>query len=51
MTALDGSGSEHERRGAYTKARDLLDGILVVPPKAIAVLETENRLALAPKAS
>lgn len=48
-TALDSSGSEHERRGAYTKARDLLDGILVVPPKAIEVLETQHRLALAPK--
>jgi hypothetical protein len=49
-TALDGAGSEHERRSAYAKARDLLDGILVVPPKAIEVLESKHRLALAPKA-
>ncbi|QKZ20352.1 hypothetical protein [Streptomyces chartreusis] len=47
--ALDSSGSEHERRGAYAKARALLDGVLVVPPKAIEVLETQHRLALAPK--
>lgn len=49
-TALDtGSGSEHERRSAYAKARDLLDGILVVPPQAVAALEGNHRLALAPK--
>ncbi|MGW0844199.1 DUF2786 domain-containing protein [Streptomyces sp. NPDC002787] len=48
-TALDSSGSEHERRSAYAKARDLLDGVLVVPPKAIEVLENKHRLALAPK--
>ncbi|WP_331720849.1 hypothetical protein OG306_40410 (plasmid) [Streptomyces sp. NBC_01241] len=49
-TALDnGSGSEHERRSAYAKARKLLDGILVVPPQAVAALENSHRLALAPK--
>lgn len=49
-TALDtGSGSEHERRTAYSKARKLLDGILVVPPQAVAALEDGHRLALAPK--
>ncbi|MEV4042811.1 DUF2786 domain-containing protein [Streptomyces sp. NPDC049744] len=49
-TALDsGSGSEHERRSAYAKARKLLDGILIVPPQAVAVLEDSHRLALAPK--
>lgn len=49
-TALDmGSGSEHERRSAYAKARDLLDGILVVPPQAVATLENNHRLVLAPK--
>ncbi|MFJ4342997.1 DUF2786 domain-containing protein [Streptomyces sp. NPDC088915] len=49
-TALDtGSGSEHERRSAYAKARKLLDGILVVPPQAVAALEDSHRLALAPK--
>jgi hypothetical protein len=47
-TALDGSGSEHERRSAYTKARTLLDGILVVPPKAIEALEAKHRLAVTP---
>lgn len=46
-TALDtASGSEHERRSAYAKARSLLDGVLVVPPKAIEALETTHRLAL-----
>lgn len=44
-----GSGSEHERRSAYAKARKLLDGILVVPPQAVAALEEGQRLALAPK--
>ncbi|RPK32418.1 hypothetical protein EES39_38690 [Streptomyces sp. ADI92-24] len=49
-TALDtGTGSDHERRSAYAKARDLLDGILVVPPQAVAALEDTHRLALAPK--
>ncbi|MFE3609767.1 hypothetical protein [Streptomyces goshikiensis] len=49
-TALDtGSGGEHERRAAYAKARRLLDGILVVPPQAVAALEDGHRLALAPK--
>ncbi|MFH8642065.1 DUF2786 domain-containing protein [Streptomyces goshikiensis] len=49
-TALDtGSGSEHERRAAYAKAGRLLDGILVVPPQAVAALEDSHRLALAPK--
>ncbi|WP_281912422.1 hypothetical protein [Streptomyces olivaceus] len=49
-TALDtGSGNEHERRSMYAKARKLLDGILVVPPQAVAALEDSHRLALAPK--
>ncbi|MGA5643328.1 hypothetical protein ACPCTN_31880 [Streptomyces cinereoruber] len=48
-TALNSSGSEHERRSAYAKARDLLDGILVVPPQAVATLENSYRLALTPK--
>ncbi|MGW3308350.1 DUF2786 domain-containing protein [Streptomyces sp. NPDC001073] len=49
-TALDtGTGSEHERRSAYAKARSLLDGILVLPPKAIEALEATHRLALTSK--
>ncbi|GHH54786.1 hypothetical protein [Streptomyces candidus] len=48
-TALDTGGSDHERRSAYARARDLLDGILVVPAQAVAALESTHRLALAPK--
>ncbi|WP_237498197.1 MULTISPECIES: DUF2786 domain-containing protein [unclassified Streptomyces] len=47
--ALNSSCGEHERRSAYAKARDLLDGILVVPPQAVATMEDKHRLALIPK--
>nr|WP_024127911.1 hypothetical protein [Streptomyces sp. 14R-10]AHF46185.1 putative integral membrane protein [Streptomyces sp. 14R-10] len=46
VLALDDGGSERERRAAYGKARSLLDGILVVPPQALRVLEDDQRLAL-----
>ncbi|MFG2195951.1 DUF2786 domain-containing protein [Streptomyces sp. NPDC048639] len=44
--AVDGGGGEHERRAAYAKARELLDGVLVLPRQAVARLETEHRLSL-----
>ncbi|MEU4932065.1 hypothetical protein AB0G54_37120 [Streptomyces yokosukanensis] len=44
--ALDQRGSEHERRAAYAKARELLDGVLVIPRQAAAELEDRRRLAL-----
>ncbi|MEU6083334.1 DUF2786 domain-containing protein [Streptomyces sp. NPDC047108] len=44
--AVDGGGGEHERRAAYAKARELLDGVLVLPRQAVAHLEAEHRLSL-----
>ncbi|MCX5426118.1 DUF2786 domain-containing protein [Streptomyces sp. NBC_00078] len=44
--ALDGAGGEHERHAAYAKARELLDGILVIPRQAAAELESRHRLTL-----
>ncbi|MDJ0345529.1 DUF2786 domain-containing protein [Streptomyces sp. H10-C2] len=44
--ALDGAGGEHERHAAYAKARELLDGILVIPHQAAAELESSHRLTL-----
>ncbi|MBD2829881.1 hypothetical protein ID875_21165 [Streptomyces globisporus] len=49
ILALDEGGSESERRAAYGKARSLLDGILVIPPQAVAALEADRRLPLPPK--
>ncbi|MFD4020617.1 MULTISPECIES: hypothetical protein [Bacteria] len=44
--ALDGAGGEHERHAAYVKARELLDGVLVIPRQAAAELESRHRLTL-----
>ncbi|EST17943.1 hypothetical protein [Streptomyces niveus] len=44
--ALDGNGGEHERRAAYAKARELLDGVLTLPRQAVAAVETRTRPAL-----
>ncbi|MGW5336224.1 DUF2786 domain-containing protein [Streptomyces bauhiniae] len=49
--AIDGNGSEHERRAAYAKARELLDGVLALPRQAVAVVETRTRPALAKDAT
>ncbi|WP_335939984.1 hypothetical protein [Streptomyces sp. PTD5-9] len=44
--ALDDNGGEHERRAAYAKARELLDGVLTLPRQAVAAVETRTRPAL-----
>ncbi|MCZ1011915.1 hypothetical protein [Streptomyces lydicus] len=49
--ALDGNGGEHERRAAYAKARELLDGVLTLPRQAVAAVETRTRPALAKDAT
>ncbi|MFI1890512.1 hypothetical protein [Streptomyces jumonjinensis] len=44
--ALDGRGADHERQAAYAKARQLLDGVLVIPRQALAAIEHQVQPAL-----
>ena len=46
LVKAEGNSSDHERRAAVAKARELLEGVVTIPRQAVAALETRHHLSL-----